>query len=213
MDRRWGHRSLADWLTLSRLGVAPLLLFAGALKSTPTFVLLCLWGALSDVFDGVIARATRRETEAGARLDSRADLCFYSAWIIGFGFLMPQQMREQAHLAVIVAVSYTTPIVVGWFKFGRLTSYHTVLARLSLVLMVAGLLCWQAFGELRPLRLAVAVVVISSAEELLLTLLLPTPLDNVPHLFAALAHSQGTLAQWKRPLRFIRRRHPRGLRR
>lgn len=180
--------SVADRLSLARLVGAPLLLLTAVWGTPPLFAAVMACGLATDALDGAIARATGTVSARGARLDSRADLVFYSAVLIGLPVVMPANLRSEWETAVVVVAAYAVPIIVGWLKFGRLTAYHTWLARVSLGGLSAGLLWWMVSGTAWLLQAATAVFVLSAAEEILLTLLLDSARDNVPHVFAILPH-------------------------
>ncbi len=186
-------RNWADRITVGRMAAAPLLFAAGAFGASRLFLGLAVLGLLSDVADGLVARALGQASARGARLDSHADLAFYAAFLAGLAFLIPERLLAEWRLVTVVATAYAVPILVGWARFGRLTSYHTVLARVSLGALAAGVACWLAFDLTLPLRLGTVVLAISAVEELALTLLLDTPRDNIPHLFHSSLHSTGAL--------------------
>jgi phosphatidylglycerophosphate synthase len=207
----WHHRTMADRLTLTRVAAAPVLLIAAMLQSPRAVAVLLAWGLLSDIADGAVARARDEVTPAGAALDSRADLAFYGSTLLSLGLLMPGKLAGEWRLLAVVIAAYALPIAIGWWKFGRLTAYHTVLARLALALLVAGLGAWIVFDQLALLRLGALVLGVSAAEEILLTLLLDSARDNVRHLFAAPLHHPRLLNQCLHSLGALRKR-PRAVR-
>jgi len=182
---------------------APLLLLTAVLGTPPLFAAVMACGLATDALDGAIARATGTVSARGARLDSRADLAFYSAVLIGVPVVMPAQLRSEWEIAVVVIAAYAVPIIVGWLKFGRLTAYHTWLARVSLAGLSAGLFLWMVSDVVWLLHAATAVFVLSAAEEVLLTLLLHSARDNVSHLFIVLPHP---LTRFRQCLPRLRRR-------
>ena len=116
------------------IGSLVLLLFIPT-YSTAFFIIYTLCG-ISDVVDGTIARITKSTTEFGAKLDSIADLLFYSVlffcifpdllerlplyvWVIGFTTLL------------IRIVSYSTAAI----KHRRFASLHTYMNKLTGVVM------------------------------------------------------------------------------
>ena len=68
--------NMADTVTTMRMA-ASLFLFFIPLKSI-WFLVIYTFAGLTDVLDGWLARKTGRASEFGARLDSVADLLFYS---------------------------------------------------------------------------------------------------------------------------------------
>ena len=72
--------TLPNILTSLRIAGAACLMFITPL--TPAFFVIYTLCGISDVLDGVIARAAHITTELGAKLDSAADLLFYSVMMI-----------------------------------------------------------------------------------------------------------------------------------
>lgn len=178
--------SLADFITASRMIAAPLLLVLAVRGAADAFLGLAMYGFLTDAGDGTIARLQNRATARGARLDSCADLFFYTSVLAGLIWLFPTRLSEHVVLFVIVSIAYATPIVAGWLKFRRLTSYHTLLARVSVVSLAVGLFSWLLFEENLPMQAGAVVLMISAVEELAITRLLPSPRDNIATVFSLL---------------------------
>lgn len=178
--QRW---SLADCLTISRMACAPLLLGAAAGGFTGWVYGIAVYGLVSDTADGQIARYYNNTTPRGARLDSIADLAFNWSLMASLVILFPERfLAEWARLATVV-VAYAVPIVGGWYKFGRLTAYHTTLNRVAMPLVVAGVLLWLWFDTLWPVQAGIVVMVIAAFEELLITWRLERIRDNVSTVF------------------------------
>lgn len=70
----------ANAVTASRVVFAALILFVPAFSAA--FYACYLLGALSDVADGIVARALRRQSPFGAALDTVADLLFVAAVLL-----------------------------------------------------------------------------------------------------------------------------------
>lgn len=62
----------ANLITLSRIAAAAVLAFVPPCSGL--FGLCYLWGGVSDLLDGMVARLMKHQSPAGARLDSIADL-------------------------------------------------------------------------------------------------------------------------------------------
>lgn len=178
--------SLADGITVSRMMAAPLLLAAAVSGYSRAFLAIALYGFLSDAGDGLVARIRTTASVRGAQLDSRADFYFYTAVLLGLVWLFPARLGEHWMLLGTVAAAYATPIAAGWLKFHRLTSYHTFLARASLVLLAAGLFAWLLLDSILPLQVGTVVLVLSAIEELAITRLLTEIGDNIPTVFRLL---------------------------
>ena len=183
--------SWADRLTISRFVCAPMLLTAAVADAAVPFSAVAVFGVLSDIIDGLIARANATASPRGAQLDSRADLTFYSAVLFGLVLLFPAQFRAESGPLVIVLTAYAIPILIGWCKFGALTAYHTMMARIALGVVPASAVLWLSTGVTPPLYWGIALFVFSAVEEVLITLRLRPARANIPHLFRFLA--EGTM--------------------
>jgi CDP-diacylglycerol--glycerol-3-phosphate 3-phosphatidyltransferase len=81
--------------------------------------------------------------------------------------------------AVVAAAAYVTPIVFGFVKFRRLTSYHTRLMTVAAYAMGAAMVAFFAAWSSIPFKLGCLVLVAAEAEEMLITAILPRAVDNV----------------------------------
>ena len=176
-----------DAVTISRIAAAPVALLTALLGETTWFVRVVAFGLLTDAIDGPLSRRLKTASSRGARLDSRADLVFNSAGLAGVAVLFPQHLASQWPLLATALCAWVGPMAAGWFKFGRLTSYHTHLARISLVLCPLALVAWLGFDTLFPLQISVAVLALSGIEELAITWKLDRPIDDVGHVFRVLS--------------------------
>ena len=171
--------------------LAPILLLL-AWQLRPTMFLLCAAVSLtSDLVDGFLARHLQQRSELGAKLDSWGDLLTYVALGVGAWWLWPHVIRAEAAWVAAVVASYTLPSLVGFMKFGRLTSYHTRGAKLSAVLMGPALLLLFAWQISWVFRLATVVLLAAEVEETAITIVLPKWHADVPSLAAALRLAQG----------------------
>ena len=73
-------KNLPNFITLLRIILTICLLFIKPF--TAMFFIIYSASGATDILDGVIARATKTTSEFGAKLDSVADLLFYSVMII-----------------------------------------------------------------------------------------------------------------------------------
>lgn len=141
---------------------------------------------VSDWIDGKLAIAWRQQTTFGARLDSIADYAMYSAMLVGMAqFHQPLFWGHRWWLAA-VAATFVMSSGLGWWKYGRLPSYHTRAAKTSWLLVSLAVLVVFAHGPEWPIRLAAAVVVFTNLETTLMTLLLPEWHADVPSIWHAL---------------------------
>jgi CDP-diacylglycerol--glycerol-3-phosphate 3-phosphatidyltransferase len=178
--------NLPNLLSLLRLVAAPVLLLLAAAGRPTAYLVLLAAALLSDAVDGFLARRLGQTSELGARLDSWGDFAIYMTVPLGAWWLWPEVILREATFAAAVVASYVFPVVLGFLKYRRLTSYHTWGAKLSGVLLSAGALLLFAGGPAWPFRLAVAVLVLAELEEIAITAVLPEWRANVPTLRHAL---------------------------
>ncbi len=118
-------KHLANILTSFRLVGAVALMFFSPI-SVPFYIIYSLCG-LSDIFDGTVARLTNSESEFGAKLDSVADLVFYS---VMFYKIFPELLARLPiwlwiwviAILVVRALAY----LVAAFKYRQFASIHSI---------------------------------------------------------------------------------------
>ena len=184
--------NVANLVTACRIALAPVLLGL-AWRGQERLFLACLVVSLaSDVIDGQIARRFNLASDLGTRLDSWADLLTYASVPVATWWLRPDVVSNEKTLVFTVVACYAVPLAVGFLKFGRLTTYHTTMAKVSAWLLGMAVIVMFARGPLLPLRIAVGVLVLAELEEICITLVLPEPRPNVPHLGKALGFRRTT---------------------
>jgi CDP-diacylglycerol--glycerol-3-phosphate 3-phosphatidyltransferase len=161
--------NIPNLLSLLRLVAAPVLLLLAAGGRPTVYLVLLAAALLSDAVDGFLARRLGQTSELGARLDSLGDFAIYMTVPLGAWWLWPELIRREAPFAAAVVASYALPVLFGFLKYRRLTSYHTWGAKLSGVLLTAGALHHFACGQAWPFRLSVAVQVLAELEEIAIT--------------------------------------------
>ena len=168
-----------------RLVLAPLLLYFAWVGEPGAFLVTLSCSLLSDLCDGYFARRFDQATHLGTLLDSYGDLATYLTVPLCAWWLWPDLIRREAWYAAAIVCAYTFPIVLGYLKYGRLTSYHTYGAKLSAVVMGASVLLLFAGGPPLPFRAATWVLVLAELEEIAITTLLPEWRANVPSILHA----------------------------
>ena len=168
-----------------RLVLAPVLLYLAWTGQPTPFLVALVFSLLSDLFDGYFARRFNQATQLGTLLDSYGDFATYMTVPLCAWWLWPDLIRREAWFAAAVVTSYVFPIVLGYLKYGRLTSYHTYGAKLSAVVVGASALVLFAGGPPLPFRIATWVLVLAELEEIAITTILPEWRTNVPSILHA----------------------------
>lgn len=185
--RRIG-RSTPNGISIARLCATPVLLASVLLDRIELFKWLLLACLLSNILDGLIARIFRLTTKLGASLDSVADAVTMLIGMLGV-FVFKKAFVSEHYLAVLlVAVFYVAELIASLIRYGRLSSFHTLLDRIAAYLagiFVMSLFLWGYHGWL--FRMAVVVYVMALCEEMALICLLPEWRSDVGSLYRVLA--------------------------
>jgi CDP-diacylglycerol--glycerol-3-phosphate 3-phosphatidyltransferase len=177
--------TIPNLLCFFRMALTPVLLtFAWNGQST-LFIAFFVGSLLSDVADGYLARRLDQVSDFGAKLDSWADLATWVSAAVCVWWLWPDLIRQEAPFVIAMAASYTAPIIVGFLKYGRLTSYHTWGAKLSSVLVSGSAVFLLLGGAAWPYHISTVVLVIAAMEEIAITAILAEPRSNVRSLWHA----------------------------
>ena len=175
-----------NFLSSFRMGLVPVLLLLAWEGLGKWFLLFLVVSLITDIADGFIARRFNATSELGAKLDSWADFATYLALPFCAWWLRPDAIRAEAMSIGMIVVFYVTPIVIGFLKYRKLTSYHTWLAKVCAVAAGAVFLVFFAGGPNWPWRVFAPLVVISGLEEIFITALLSEWRANVPTAWHAL---------------------------
>jgi CDP-diacylglycerol--glycerol-3-phosphate 3-phosphatidyltransferase len=183
-------RALPNALSLLRLGLVPALVALAWAGAEGPFLVCLVAGFASDVADGFLARRTGSASELGARLDSWGDLALFGSLPLCAWLLWPEVMTAEARFLVVAVTAFVAPMLLGFARFGRLTSYHTWGAKLTSWLMGAGALVLFSGGPAWPFHVATVVLVAEALEEMAITVVLPRWRADVPTLWHALAEAR-----------------------
>lgn len=179
--RRW---TLANCLTAFRLVVAaPSLIVLALAGQREAFLWMLVASFMTDFADGTVARLSGGGTRFGARLDSWADGAAYCAISISLPLLFPHLVAQLWPAMLAIIASFVLPSLVGYLKFRRFTSYHTLLVKAAVGATALALLLALWGGPHAPLRCAALLAVAAALEEIAITCVLKAPLSNVGSFF------------------------------
>ena len=164
------HRlNIADMITLLRITGTMLLLVLRPL--TAEFYWVYALTGLTDVLDGWIARTTKTASDFGAKLDSIADLMFYTVMLLRLFPNLWVTLPGQIWFAVVgIVVVRMAAYLTAAVKYRRFASLHTKLNKLTgiVVFLVPFLLATRYAVEFCWIVCFVATA--SSLEELVIHL-------------------------------------------
>lgn len=122
--------NMADSITLLRMVGSVCLLFP--LPLSPAFFALYTFTGLTDVLDGWIARRKGLVGDFGAKLDSIADLLFYTVMLVRLLPLLLAALPTQIWYAVAgIVLLRLTAYVTAAIKYRCFASLHTWLNKLT----------------------------------------------------------------------------------
>ncbi|WP_295454428.1 CDP-alcohol phosphatidyltransferase family protein [uncultured Thiodictyon sp.] len=174
-------------LTLLRAGLALGVVLLALFAPVPVAFAACLAvAAVSDYFDGAIARHLNIVTPRLRRLDSLVDLLFHLAALFALWWLYPQVIARHAGLIAVLAGLGVARYAFAYAKFRREASYHLWSSKVwgfALFLAFYSLLVLQSDGI--GIMLVLALGILAGLEDLAVSVVLREWRTDVPTLFHA----------------------------
>jgi CDP-diacylglycerol--glycerol-3-phosphate 3-phosphatidyltransferase len=164
---------IPNGISLARIGAALFLLAAVLERNRQCFQWLLVACLLSDILDGWIARTFDWTSRLGAILDSTADILVQLIALCGLWMFYRETVVAHRVCVSIVVSLYLAEAVVAVFRYGRISSFHTVLVRVAasaLGIFVLSLFFWRYVDWI--FYPAIALGVLAYLEELLILSLL-----------------------------------------
>ncbi|MBW4489447.1 MAG: CDP-alcohol phosphatidyltransferase family protein [Trichocoleus desertorum ATA4-8-CV12] len=181
-------KSLPFALVVMRLLIAPCLVWDALDRNISVWFLIGFIAAfLSDIFDGMIARRLGVSTMQLRQADSWADVALYSGIAASAWLVYPQVLIDfRLPLLTVMAVQVLL-FSLSWLKFGKTPSYHTYSAKVWGLTLFAATVALFGFNDAGlALWSAIALGLINSLEEIIMTLVLPTWTHDVLSIVHAL---------------------------
>jgi cardiolipin synthase len=167
-------RQLPNAISSARLVATPFLLYTAITSRAVLFKWLLAACLLSDILDGLVARVFDSRSELGARLDSMADMIVFAIGIFGlFAFQAEVLAEHWVPLALVVGL-YVVEAAGALWRYGRISSFHTVLVRITAYSQGIFILSLFWFGYTAWVFYTMTVLsFLAYGEELALLFLLP----------------------------------------
>ncbi len=124
--------NIANTITGIRIVCSLALLFSPVFS--PVFCALYIIAGLSDMIDGTVARKTGTASEFGAKLDTTADFVFVVSCMIRLIPAIHIPIRLVVWI-ILIAVIKAINIVSGYIKLKELVSLHTVMNKVTGILL------------------------------------------------------------------------------
>ncbi len=184
-------RHTPNVISIARLCATAVLLFAAQRHDIELFKWLLLACLLSDIADGLIARAFHITSKLGAALDSAADMLTMLIGLYGVFVFQRAFVEEHSTGVQVIAVFYFAEIIAALIRYGKLSSFHTLLDRIAAYaggIFAMSLFLWGYQDWL--FQLTVLIYVASLTEELILIFILPEWRTDVGGLYRVLARKE-----------------------
>ncbi|MFN5180430.1 MAG: CDP-alcohol phosphatidyltransferase family protein [Bacteroidota bacterium] len=183
---------LINCITLYRIVTAPLLIVLLFRGEQELFKWLLGVSFFTDLIDGVLARTFKVTSILGTRLDSVGDDLTVLVAILGLGVLQPQFFIEQWTLLLPLGILFLLQTGFALYRYGKITSFHTYLAKLAALAQGVFLLFFFFFEIIYyPLFYAAAFITMAElAEEIIIVWLLPQWKSNVRGIWWVLQQKQ-----------------------
>lgn len=140
-------------------------------------IFLIVYGVcgLTDWLDGLLARRLKAQSPLGARLDSVADLVWFSAAALALVCWLPVKPIWALAAVALVILIRAGSLAVGWARFGRPVFLHTLANKAAGLLFFLCPLEVALWGTAYGLIVLFPVALAASVEELALLATLPQP--------------------------------------
>ena len=177
-----GLLTVPNVLCAVRLAGSPVLVWLGWAGMPGWCLGLFVFLSLTDWLDGKLAKLLGQQSEFGARLDTVADVTFYSCTALALAGLRGDLCRQEAVWIGLAAGSYVVSVAAALTKYRRAPAYHTRMARTSWLLAFVAVVAVFADWSVWVVRLALLGVFITNVEAILITLTLPDVAVGLPDL-------------------------------
>jgi CDP-diacylglycerol--glycerol-3-phosphate 3-phosphatidyltransferase len=178
-----------------RLAVSPIISALAFGGYETAFVVLIVASLITDILDGLIARAFSLETEFGAKLDSIADDATYVAAFIGVFEFKTSEIGMHLPLLFVFIAMLVLSTLVHFVKFARFPSMHLYSFRIGGYLQGGFLIFLFIFGFYPQLYYFVFLFgILACVELILVTLVVCEPTSNARGLYWVLRDRRGSRA-------------------
>lgn len=182
---------LVNGITSVRIVAFPFLIgfiYFGQLEVFKWLLGVCF---LTDMVDGFLARKLNVASELGTRLDSIGDDLTVLAGVAGLWFFKRDFLREQQFFIYMMLGLFALQTLLAFIRYGRITSFHTYLAKAAALFQgVFLLLLFFTEEPFDPLFYGLTTVTtLELIEEILLVFLLKEWKTNVRGLYWVLRNN------------------------
>ena len=179
--------NIADWISFSRIAMAPVLLTLMWFDQRELFTWLLLFTYCTDMADGFIARRLKITSPRGSQLDSFGDQVNFTVAVLGLVVFEYNFIRDNIFLILLVFVPYLIQMFIAFWKYGKATAFHTYMAKLSAIVQGVFILWLLFFGPLYWLFYTMIILgLLETIEEIILIFMYDNWVSGVKGIYWAL---------------------------
>ncbi len=154
------------------------------IKNEPLFTVFITISMVTDILDGLIARAFNMQTQIGVKLDSWADIGTTLSAFLAIYFFKWEQVKPHAFAFLIFFIAWLLTYIIAIVKFGRLAGLHTYLFKITGYVQGAFIVIVFVFNFYSLLfYMAVVVGIIACIEEIIIISIISKPISNAKGLY------------------------------
>jgi phosphatidylglycerophosphate synthase len=185
--------NIADWFSFYRILAVPVLVVLLVMGDRQWFTWFMLVSYATDAIDGFLARKLEISSARGSQLDSIGDQATLIMGLLGLLIFENTFILENLLLIVIAFVPYLIQMGIAFMKYGKTTSFHTYLAKISAILQAVFILWTLFFGPVYWLfYLMIAIGILETIEEITLIFMYNRWVEDVKGIYWALKDERRT---------------------
>jgi Phosphatidylglycerophosphate synthase len=198
-EERRGDSRWPNLITGARLALMPVVLALAVAGERGWFAVVLGVALATDVLDGLVARWLNAYSDFGRKLDSVADYTAMLVGLAGIALLWPEMVRREWPWIATGLGVFAAGLVVGFWRLRRAPCYHTWGAKLGAVACAGSMVPLLAGWAAWPFHVAIVLQVIAGVEVVMITLMLPGHVGEMPTVWHAWrARREGTSRGEKR---------------
>jgi len=140
--------NIADWFSFYRIFAAPFLIALLWFEERELFTWFLLISYSTDMIDGYLARKLKITSARGSQLDSMGDQITFIIGLVGLLVFETDFINKNYIIILIAFVPYIIQMGIAYKKYGKTTSFHTYLAKLSALVQGVFILWILFFGPI-----------------------------------------------------------------
>ncbi|WP_316765404.1 CDP-alcohol phosphatidyltransferase family protein [Pedobacter frigiditerrae] len=187
--------SIPYLLILFRFLLAPtIIILSFLMREDAAYIVLTLMflGLFSDIFDGIIARKMKIDTEKMRRLDSQTDLIFWLSIAFSCYLIYPALIKENWIGVIAVVAMEAMCYMVSLIKFGKETCTHAFVSKMWGLTLLATFTCLLGFAYGGwMMKTCIVLGLISQLDVILIILFLPKWKHDIPSFYHAILIRKG----------------------